>query len=141
MDALRSSIVLLATGSLAWALPIAADDSLHRGFDLRGSASFSSDWGKATTFGDSSLSKLTDKTSRQHEILFPEATRREPARGSEQVPIECDLPPLPGTLGAMGCELWVSRYDGPGTGIDDSYWVIPSPDGSKVFVAGVSVAK
>jgi WD40 repeat protein len=43
-----------------------------------------------------------------------------------------------GTPTAAGQQLWASRYDGPGHGVDDPQAVVASPDGSKVFVTGSS---
>jgi WD40 repeat protein len=37
-----------------------------------------------------------------------------------------------------GAELWVARYNGPGSGIDRASSLAASPDGSKVFIAGSS---
>jgi hypothetical protein len=37
-----------------------------------------------------------------------------------------------------GAVLWTSVYDGPGAGTDTAWAVVPSPDGSKVFVTGQS---
>ena len=37
-----------------------------------------------------------------------------------------------------GIRLWVSHYNGPGHGWDVANSVVPSPDGSKVFVTGYS---
>jgi hypothetical protein len=39
---------------------------------------------------------------------------------------------------AAGQQLWASRYDGPGHGVDDPQAVVTSSDGSKVFVTGRS---
>jgi DNA-binding beta-propeller fold protein YncE len=38
-----------------------------------------------------------------------------------------------------GTQLWVARYNGPGNQFDNAYTVIPSPDGTKVFVTGLSI--
>jgi WD40 repeat protein len=40
---------------------------------------------------------------------------------------------------ATGARLWVSRYSVPGTGQNIAKAVVPSPDGSKVFVTGSSL--
>jgi hypothetical protein len=37
-----------------------------------------------------------------------------------------------------GAQLWVSRYDGPGHGSDEAYSVAVTPDGTRLFVTGVS---
>ncbi len=39
---------------------------------------------------------------------------------------------------ATGAQLWVKRYNGPGSGDDQAYSVAPSPDGTVVFVTGYS---
>jgi DNA-binding beta-propeller fold protein YncE len=45
----------------------------------------------------------------------------------------------PGAEASTGAsELWVSRYNGPGDGLDQPYSVAASPDGSKVYVTGWS---
>jgi outer membrane protein assembly factor BamB len=43
-----------------------------------------------------------------------------------------------GTPKAAGQQVWASRYDGPGHGVDDPQAVVPSPDGTRVFVTGRS---
>ncbi|MDX6494314.1 MAG: hypothetical protein QOE17_300, partial [Gaiellales bacterium] len=40
---------------------------------------------------------------------------------------------------ATGARLWLRRYDGPGDGSDGASSVVPSPDGSRVFVTGSSL--
>lgn len=40
---------------------------------------------------------------------------------------------------ASGAKLWVSRYNGPGNGPEEPHTLTVSPDGTQVFVTGVSV--
>jgi DNA-binding beta-propeller fold protein YncE len=42
---------------------------------------------------------------------------------------------------ATGAKLWKKRYDGPVSGIDEAFSVVPSPDGAHVFVTGLSGSK
>ena len=39
---------------------------------------------------------------------------------------------------STGVRVWVRRYNGPGNGYDDARALVVRPDGSKVFVTGVS---
>jgi subtilisin family serine protease/outer membrane protein assembly factor BamB len=86
-------------------------------------------------------SQFGESSDEAHDILLDPDGERVYVSGSS-------LPALPGTLQpdfataaydpATGEELWAVRYEGPGNGADDQAGFGISPDGSKVFVAGLS---
>ncbi|MBI4728517.1 MAG: PQQ-binding-like beta-propeller repeat protein [Acidobacteria bacterium] len=71
-------------------------------------------------------------------LVSPDGARVYVAGGSWGGPTSADFATVAYDA-ATGAQVWVARYDGPGSAWDEAHSIVATPDGARVFLTGQSI--